>query len=240
VAVQLGQPTSYGFTLPVIRHELCQGHYPRLRARERLLDFGCGNGANTVLFAEDFARVVGVDVESGRVAEANANAQQRGRANLEYEVYDGMRLPFPDHSFDCVVSFEVIEHTLDDRAALREIARVLKPGGLFCGTVPNKFYLMETHGFNLPFANVIPYQRVPLMNLLPKAFYDRFGNAQIYTRNQFEGMLREAGFAKLDTSYIRPPFDKARRSLQSALRSLYAALPDFMGVSIFFAGELPG
>jgi len=238
VPVQIGTPTSYGFTLPVIRHALTEQRYPRLAARDRLLDFGCGNGANTILFAPDFANVVGVDVESERVSEARANAAERGIENLEYRVYDGERLPFDDHSFDCVVSFEVLEHTRDDRAALAEIARVLKPGGLFCGSVPNKYYLMETHGFNLPLADVIPYQRVPFMNLLPRAFYDRFGNANIYTRRQFTAMLSAAGFTQLDTGYIAPPFDKVGQPLlQSALRSVYARLPDFMGVSIFFAAQ---
>ncbi len=238
VSVQLGKPTSYGYTLPAIRHALTQAHYPRLRARGKLLDFGCGNGANTVLFAPDFQSVAGVDVEPERVAEARATARSRGASNLDYSVYDGKRLPFPDHSFDCVVSFEVIEHTLDDRAALAEIARVLKPGGLFCGSVPNKFYLMETHGFDLPLARFIPYSRVPFMNLLPRAFYERFGNANIYTRRQFVGMLGEAGFQSISSSYIRPPFDKVSQpTVQRLLRAGYAALPDFMGVSIFFASE---
>jgi len=241
VSVQLGKPTSYGYTLPAIRHALTQAQYPRLQARGKLLDFGSGNGANTVLFAPDFASVVGVDVEPERVAEAQATAQSRGVTNLEYLVYDGQRLPFPDHSFDCVVSFEVIEHTADDRAALREIARVLKPGGLFCGSVPNKFYLMETHGFDLPLADIIPYSRVPFMNLLPRAFYKRFGNANIYTRQEFVGMLEDAGFSVAATDYIKPPFDKVNNeTAQRLLRSAYAALPAFMGVSIFFATEGPG
>ncbi len=239
--VQLGKPTSYGYTLPVIRHGLTTARYARVRERARLLDFGCGNGANTVLFAPDFATVIGMDVEPERVDEARANAKQSGITNLEYSVYDGERLPLPDHSIDCVVSFEVIEHTKDDRAALRDIARVLKPGGLFCGSVPNKFYLMETHGFDLPFANVIPYSRVPLMNLLPRSFYRRFGNAEIYTRRQFTLLLAEAGFSDIETEYIRPPFDKVNSPvLQRALRTAYARLPDFMGVSIFFAGQAPG
>jgi ubiquinone/menaquinone biosynthesis C-methylase UbiE len=224
----------------VIRHGLTAARYCRLESRGRLLDFGCGNGANTVLFAPDFASVVGVDVEPERIAEARATAADRGLSNLEYSVYDGERLPFPDRSFDCVVSFEVIEHTRDDRAALKEIARVLKPGGLFCGSVPNKFYLMETHGFNLPFSEVIPYSRVPFLNLLPRAFYQRFGNANIYTRRQFAALLDEAGFSRPEASYIRPPFDKvSSERVQKLLRIAYATLPDFMGVSIFFAAEVP-
>ncbi|HTA92525.1 MAG TPA: methyltransferase domain-containing protein [Polyangiaceae bacterium] len=236
--VQLGKPTSYGYTLPVIRHGLARARYPRLGARNKLLDFGSGNGANTVLFAPDFDHVLGVDVEPERVSEARANAEQKGLTNLEYSLYDGEHLPLADQSIDCVVSFEVIEHTHDDRAALREISRVLKPGGLFCGSVPNKFYLMETHGFDLPFADVIPYSRVPLMNLLPRSFYRRFGNAAIYTRRQFSSLLEDAGFSNIDTEYIRPPFDKVENArLQQALRAAYARLPAFMGVSIFFAAQ---
>ncbi|MGC4087226.1 MAG: class I SAM-dependent methyltransferase [Polyangiaceae bacterium] len=193
------------------------------------------------LFAPDFERVVGVDVESERIEEARAAAASHGVSNVEYQLYDGERLPFADHSFDCVVSFEVLEHTRDDRFALSEIARVLKPGGLFCGSVPNKFYLMETHGFNLPLSEVIPYSRVPFMNLLPRAFYDRFGNANIYTRRQFSQMLEAAGFSGLDTGYIRPPFDKVTQpTLQKLLRGAYSRLPEFMGVSIFFAAQTAG
>jgi SAM-dependent methyltransferase len=77
----------------------------------------------------------------------------------------GEHLPYPGGSFEVVLSNEVIEHVQDDRLALAEMARVLRPGGrlvLFC---PNRWYPVETHGVywhgqyhfgNIPFVNYLP------------------------------------------------------------------------------------
>lgn len=98
------------------------------------LDVGCNTGYGTMMLATAGRRVVGVDV-SARAIEAAQAAAPDGRP--EFLAIDGLALPFADGSFDLVTSFQVIEHVLDPAPYLREIARVLRPGGTFVLTTPN-------------------------------------------------------------------------------------------------------
>jgi len=88
----------------------------------RVLDVGCGTGFNMRLF-ERYGAVEGVDT----AAEALAYCRRRGLERVRQA--DAASLPFADDTFDLVTALDIIEHLDDDVAALREFARVLKPGG---------------------------------------------------------------------------------------------------------------
>ena len=233
--VTLGTPTDYDFTLPRTRRALFLEHaLPLLPARHALLDYGSGNGANTSLFHADFERVEGIDVEPERIREAQ---ERNPYPNVSYALYDGRSIP-GERQYDAIVSFEVLEHTESDAGSLAEIFRRLKDGGVFMCTVPNKYYLMETHGFRFPFENVVPYHRIPFLNLLPKAVYDRFGNARIYTRQQIESLVSRAGFSVLKSGFIRAPLDKIKNPrVRGVAQGLIARLPEAMGVSVWVVAK---
>jgi SAM-dependent methyltransferase len=220
--IELGVPTEYGYSLPRIRHQLAARYLPA--PVDWLLDFGSGNGANTVLFADDAKHVVGVDVEPERIDEARRAAEHRGLLGVEYMLYDGERLPFADGSFDHAVSFEVLEHTTDDRQALAELRRVLRPDARMTLSVPNKWYPMETHGFHWR-PTWVTWNRVPLLSWLPDPVHSRYAKARIYTRRRILRLLDDAGFDVLHTQYLMPPLDKIRRpALRTALRAVAAGL----------------
>jgi ubiquinone/menaquinone biosynthesis C-methylase UbiE len=103
-----------------------------LRPGMALLDCGCGPGAITFGLAAVVApgEVVGIDLESERIAQAQSSAAQAAVTNVRFEVSDVYTLPFPDDSFDAVFSHAVFMHLRDPMAALREMYRVLKPGGV--------------------------------------------------------------------------------------------------------------
>jgi len=235
--VELGVPTEYDFALPRLRHELFVRHaLPLVPGLEALLDYGCGNGANTRLFSGNFRAVDGIDVEPERIDEANA---RNTNANVSYTLYGGQAIP-ASRQYDAVVSFEVLEHTESDAGSLRQIFERLKPGGVLMCTVPNKYYLMETHGFNFPFQDSIPYHRIPFLNLLPKWVYDRYGNARIYTRQQICGLVKDAGFHLAESGYLRAPLDKIRNPrVRSVVSRGIAALPESMGVSVWLVATKP-
>jgi ubiquinone/menaquinone biosynthesis C-methylase UbiE len=103
----------------------------------RGLDVGCGPGQFTILVAERLpaAEIWGVDLAPTMIELARRHAAASSAARrLHFEVADVARLPFPDDHFDAVVSSGSIKHWPDQAGALREIHRVLAPGGrLFLG-----------------------------------------------------------------------------------------------------------
>jgi len=98
----------------------------------RVLDVGTGPGRLPLAICRTLpdVRVVGVDISSGMVAQARKNvAQASGSAAIEIIEAAAASLPFPDDSFEAVVSTGVMHHWKDPAADLNEIHRVLKPGG---------------------------------------------------------------------------------------------------------------
>jgi ubiquinone/menaquinone biosynthesis C-methylase UbiE len=89
------------------------------------LDLGCGEGHNTRLLARRGARVVAVDIAESFIAAAAGIPHQ----GIRYLVGDGALLPFRAASFDAVTAFMSLMDTADPERTLREVARVLRPGG---------------------------------------------------------------------------------------------------------------
>ena len=104
---------------------------PHLRPGMQVLDCGCGPGSITIGVAEAVApgQVTGLDVEPRQIEAARALARERGVGNIRFESGSIYELPFPDASFDAAVAHFVIEHVREPIRALREMRRVLKPGG---------------------------------------------------------------------------------------------------------------
>jgi ubiquinone/menaquinone biosynthesis C-methylase UbiE len=104
---------------------------PQLTAGQSLLDVGCGPGTVTIDLALRLApgEVVGVDTSSAVIEIARAAAKD-AQANVTFDVADAYRLPFAENSFDVVHAHQVLQHLTDPIAALREMRRVAKPGGI--------------------------------------------------------------------------------------------------------------
>ncbi len=98
---------------------------------EKVLDIGFGDGWPLLRIAPFFSSVVGVDASQRRVDATQANIAKLGLANVTVKCQSSTKLEFRDASFDGVVAATAIEQSPDPYTALREVFRVLKPGGRF-------------------------------------------------------------------------------------------------------------
>ncbi|BCM90617.1 demethylmenaquinone methyltransferase [Abditibacteriota bacterium] len=120
---------------------------PRLPSHQpHLLDLGCGTGANLPMLREAVGvngRVVGVDFSP--LALRFARQQLHDLPDLGLSQGDAMQLPLRDGCADCVTMMDVLEHLRDDKLALSEVSRILKPGGALILTVPAYGHLWSAH-----------------------------------------------------------------------------------------------
>jgi SAM-dependent methyltransferase len=167
-----------------------------LRAGDRLLDLGCGAGRHAFEALRRGARVTAFDYDEGElkdvaaVASAMAVAGELPAAARSATTRgDATRLPFPDASFDRIIAAEVLEHIDEDGAAIRELVRVLRPGGTIAATVPaflpERICWALTDEYHAPFVpggHVRIYTEAELRNKLGTA------GADPYARHKQHGL----------------------------------------------------
>jgi SAM-dependent methyltransferase len=159
------------------------------RSGLRLLDAGCGTGFNLVALAV-LGHAVGIDLSPDAIRFCRERGVRAARAGL-------LALPFAEGRFDVVTSFDVVYHdwVSDDRAAVAEMARVLRPGGVLLVRVPALEALRGAHD-----AEVLTRRR--------------------YTKGELERLLEGCGLAVLRASYCNSlllPLLFARRTLDRLL-----------------------
>ncbi len=157
---------------------------PRLlpaRTGARVLDVGCGDGRHIAEAAHRGVYAVGLDFDAGELAKARARI---GRLRVDLVVGDAARLPFRDGAFDAVICTETLEHLPDDAGAMREIARLLTPGGRLLGAVPSHF-------------TELVYWR------LSRGYWNTpGGHVRIYSPRGLQRRLRDAGLTLSSIRYV--------------------------------------
>lgn len=171
-----------------------------------VLENGCGVGMYVQHLKLYGGRIFGLEFDLER-------AQQAALHHPLITAAAGEHLPFPDDSFELILSHEVIEHVKDDRKTVAEMVRALKSGGRIVIFCPNRWYPFETHGIywrgNYIFGNI------PLVNYLPRCLRDRLvPHVDVYTRRDlvllFEGLpvkflTRTVIFGAYDNIIARRP-----------------------------------
>ena len=158
---------------------------PHLKPGQRLLDFGCGPGTISVGLATAIApgELHGVDVEESQIGMARAAAKAGGHDNATFHVADVTDLPFEDDSFDIAHCHAVLMHVPDTQAALAEVRRVLKPGGI----VSAREMFVESSFFEPGHAETLPAWNTFANLLAGNGGHPRMGK-------ELKNALLEAGF----------------------------------------------
>ena len=182
-----------------------QKPFPELK----ILDWGCGKGHVSFLLRERGTRVVSCDHFAEEGMDDDSAFGQRTpvirKSGIQVDrLSDPVKLPYADSRFDVALSFGVLEHVQRDLESLKELRRVLRPGGLlFC--------------FNLPYLVSWTQQ---LSHLRGNYYHDR-----LYTKAQTTGLLTDAGYVLLDLWHrqlfpknsVRYPFYRAFERLDQLL-----------------------
>ena len=144
-------------------------------------------------------KVIGLEYDFERAAEARGNSPHVINAA-------GESLPLPSGTFDLILSHEVLEHVQDDRAALCEMVRALKPGGRIALFVPNRGYPFETHGIywkgKYYFGNKL------FVNYLPRALRDKLApHVRVYSKRDLEKLLEGLPVKFIERTIIFGAYD---------------------------------
>ncbi len=201
-----------------------------------ILENGCGVGLYLEKFAPLAQRAIGLEIDWERAY----TARKRNRLVL---CAAGEDLPFPDCSFDLILSHEVLEHVRDDRLAMREMARVLKQGGRLLLFVPNRGYPFETHG--IYWKGKYHFGNIPFVNYLPRRWRDHLApHVRIYQRRDLEKLVRGLPLRLVSATVIFGAYDnviarfpKLGRMLRFFLQSLEKTPLRFFGLSHFWVLE---
>ena len=157
-------------------------------AGERLLDVGCADGTYTRRLAAGFLTVDAIE-QAIRVHDMSASA-----------------LGFRDSSFDMVTAIEVLEHVADLDGTLSEVHRVLRPGGRFCVTTPNRWFPFETHGPVIAGKRRRPWAAPGLPWVAP--LHRRWSDARAFTKGGLSRQAASHGLTLIGVEWMMPPFDR--------------------------------
>ena len=218
----------------------------RLGPGLRVLDLGAGTGRHSFEVVRRGAAVVALDLDPKDLGQARdwlAAMAETGEARGAAVAVrgDALSLPFPDASFDVVIVSEVFEHIPDDRAAMREVLRVLRPGGRLATSVPRWWpekvcwALSEEYHSN-PGGHVRVYRASELRSKLEEAGFEHEATAHAHALHSPYWWLKCAVGVRRDRALLPSAYhrllvwDLVRRPRST--RWLEAALNPLLGKSV--------
>lgn len=193
---QPGVPISSGSDRAVRQVRMLAGVLRERVGPQTILDVGCGDGAATALMAglDPRNHVVGVDWSARAVRMARENGFDIVRGGV-----DG--LPFASGSADVVIMSELIEHLVDTDAALGEVRRVLRPGGVLLLSTPN---LAAWYNRVLLGVGVQPvFSEVSLRGIHGRPGSEVVGHLRLFTRRALVGLLEVNGYGRVEVRGAR-------------------------------------
>lgn len=220
--------------------------HSRIRPQGYVLDFGCGDGSHSAPYLTSAGfRYVGIDVSDRALKSCSEAGYDVLKFNSDFSI------PSRRDVFDAVICFEVLEHVFEPRDAGEEILRVLKPGGVLIGSVPNIAFLgnraLLAFGMFCPGGSPLTSLKRPWAD----------PHIRFFTPTTIEAFLREVGFADIEvigtdfSLLLLPRLYKSTGILRGVLKAisypiaaLGRAYPSLFTSRVYFVarkqGNLPG
>jgi ubiquinone/menaquinone biosynthesis C-methylase UbiE len=233
---------------------------------KKILDLGCGEGVWIAKWLEMTApeNVYGEDIDPENINKIlnskyevpnkleMQNSKNPNAINLvasNFKACPAEKLEFPDNTFDIVFSNEVMEHVKDDVQVMKEVLRVLKPGGKYVFFTPNRGWPFETHG--MFFRGKYIWGNIPFLPWMPKKIFNKFApHVRNYSNGEIKNMISSSQYPvpsnqkdKNDWKlvyhkHVFPAFDKLERKfgmlgklLQKTFHFLEKTPLHFFGIS---------
>ncbi len=169
------------------------------RTKGCILEDGCGVGMYVQHLSPFGGTIIGLEYDFERVAQAGKDSPHIINAASE-------AVPFPSSTFDLILSHEVLEHVQDDRLAVQEMIRLLKPGGRIVLFVPNRGYPFETHGIywkgKYHFGNKL------FVNYLPRSLRDKLApHVRVYSKTDLEKLFADLPVCFIERTIVFGAYD---------------------------------
>jgi SAM-dependent methyltransferase len=206
------------------------------RIKGCILEDGCGVGMYVEHLTPFGGTVIGLEYDFERAAQARTHG-----SHIVNGV--GETLPLPSATFDLILSHEVLEHVQDDRAAICEMIRVLRPSGRVVLFVPNRGYPFETHGIywkgKYYFGNKL------FVNYLPRPLRDKLApHVRVYAKHDLEKLFSDLPVRFIERTMIFGAYDNIisrfgwlGRVLRGILQFLEKTPLKIFGLSHFWVVE---
>lgn len=192
------KPLTLGKRLALLRRYLEPG-------RSRFLDCGCGAGDYVFALADLGLDAYGIEYDAHKVGAGQRHPPHGHRIAQG----DLQSLALESGAWDYAMLNEVLEHVPNERAALREIHRVLKPGGTLFVFSPNRWFPFETHGVHLRKSDRLVPPSIPFIPWLPLSIGNRIFKywARNYWPGELTDLVKSSGFTVLERAYIWQTFE---------------------------------
>lgn len=206
------------------------------RIKGCVLEDGCGVGMYVEHLSPFGGTIIGLEYDFERAVQARTHGSHIVHGS-------GETLPLPSLTFDLILSHEVLEHVRNDRAAICEMIRTLKPGGRIVLFVPNRGYPFETHGIywkgKYHFGNKL------FVNYLPRLLRDKFApHVRVYSKRDVQKLFSGLSVKFIECTIIFGAYDniiarfgRLGRGLRGILQFLEKTPLKIFGLSHFLVVE---
>ncbi len=211
-----------------------------LNGNSHVLDLACGTGTSAFFISDRYGcKVTGIDISKDLIAVANEDLEKRDdKGNLRFQVADALEIPFPDNTFDAVISQAFFILIDEKERALEEILRVLKPGGYFGS--------LELSWFKTPPARVYEELLDKTCGFVPRVLtfgeWDGFFRSKSLTQEAILEYPMDGGILKLLKSEGLINFlrimskmlgDSQTRTRMMTVQNTFRKHSDYLGYGIF-------